>query len=685
MPRYKFKWSNLPPSLLDALCRELLDLDNGDEDPAAALREACGARPDEEFIREAWPTLLKSWLPTATEARTRIVHALQEAHHDKALVKGRGAQLAYLKDLRNAKHLREIVWEELVAAGEVERTSEQDHDQAGEEESSQSQVKRHKRTTAAGKPSTGADSEIISKEEGKSQDSQPGNGVIQLDDSALTLADLERRLWDAANALRGPVDPADFKNYVFPMLFWKWISDTWEWEHRQAVEEIGRDLNEEVEADYHRFALPDGTRWSEVSTKTDNIGTRIQKALGQIEQANARTLAGIFGDAAWGNKERLPESALVGLINSFNSLRLSPDQITHDMLGQAYEYLLKNFADESGQKAGEFFTPRQVVHLLVGILEPEPGESIYDPAAGSGGMLVDTINYVRERGGDHRTLRLYAQEVNLTTGAIARMNLYLHEIEDFKVVRGDSLRSPGFRNPDGTPSKFDVVIANPPFSLQNWGADMWAADPRSFCGVPPATKGDYAWVQHMVYSMDEVNGRVGVVMPLGVLFRGGVEAKIRQCLVELDRLEAVIGLPANLFYSTSIPASLMIFRARKPDQRRNHILFIDGSARFVKGRNQNHMSLDDTKAILTAFLTGGDDSDDKDGVHVRLVSFDEIKANAFDLNIKRYVRSNRVEGDDLGTVLAAYQAARAARIQAERVMVERLRAAGIADFGVVDG
>lgn len=329
---------------------------------------------------------------------------------------------------------------------------------------------------------------------------------------------LERRLWDAANALRGPVDPADSKTYVFPMLFWKWISDSWDYEHAQAVREYGTEVEPEVEADFHRFNLPEGCHWRDVATKTDNLGSRIATALGRIEQANADSLAGIFGDAAWGNKERLPESSLVALIDAFNGLALNPDHVAHDVLGQAYEYLLKNFADESGKKAGEFFTPRQVVRLIVRMLDPQPGESIYDPAAGSGGMLVETINSVRAHGGDTRTLRLYGQEVNLTTAAIARMNLFLHEIEDFKIVRGDTLRSPGLRKPDGTISQFDVVIANPPFSLSNWGADLWAADPRSFCGVPPVKNGDFAWVQHMVSSMTEGTGRVGVVMPHGVLF-----------------------------------------------------------------------------------------------------------------------------------------------------------------------
>ena len=497
---------------------------------------------------------------------------------------------------------------------------------------------------------------------------------------SVSLDELERRLWDAANALRGPVDPADFKTYVFPVLFWKWISDSYDWERAQAVAEYGEDVDPEVEADFHQFDLPAGTHWRDVTVKTANLGTAIQTALGKIEQANPDSLAGIFGDASWGNKERLPESALVNLINAFNGMTLNPDEVSHDLLGQGYEYLLKNFADESGKKAGEFFTPRQIVRLLIRILDPQSGESVYDPAAGSGGMLVETINTVRDHGGDTRTLRLYGQEVNLTTSAIARMNLYLHDIEDFKIVRGDTLRSPGLRQPDGRLSTFDVTVANPPFSLSNWGSETWAADPRSTCGVPPAKNGDFAWVQHMLASMDPKSGRVGVVMPHGVLFRGGAEGRIRQCLLEQDRLEAVIGLPANLFYSTTIPACLLIFRADKAAERRKHILFVDGSRRFTKGRNQNSIGDDDISAILTAYETG-DDPDGEGGVHVRLVPFAEIEANGFDLNIGRYIKGVQEDTVDLPTALAAYEEARAARIESEKTLFGRLRVAGIADFG----
>lgn len=492
----------------------------------------------------------------------------------------------------------------------------------------------------------------------------------------ITQQELETRLWDAANALRGPVDPADFKTYVFPMLFWKWISDTWAYERCEALDEYGDDLDDEIEADFHRFEMPAGTLWSEVTTKVKNLGAEIARTFQQIEKANPRSLAGVFGDASWGNQDRMPESALLGLIKAFNQIQLDPSTVSHDLLGAGYEYLLKNFADESGKKAGEFFTPREVVHLLVGILEPQPAEAVYDPACGSGGMLVATINQLRDSGMDQRTLRLYGQEINLTTSSIARMNLFLHEIEDFDIKRGDTLRTPAFKDTSGAVRQFDVVIANPPFSLANWGADRWAADPRAICGVPPAKNGDFAFVQHMVSSMKPGTGRVGVVMPHGVLFRGGAEGRIRQCLIEKNLLEAVVGLPPNLFYSTQIPACLLIFRDQKPIERNHHVLFIDGSARFDKDKNQNRMSGDDVNTLVEAYRTG-EVPDGEGGVNVRLVPFGEIKDNGFDLNIGSYIKVAAEEAAELGTALIEYADARQRRVRAETIMFERLAAAGI--------
>jgi type I restriction enzyme M protein len=491
----------------------------------------------------------------------------------------------------------------------------------------------------------------------------------------VTQQELESRLWDAANSLRGPVDPADFKAYVFPLLFFKWVSDTWDMEHEHAVADFGDDVGGQEEADYHRFDVPEGCHWDDLRTTTTNVGVKLQRILGRLEEANPAKLAGIFGDVAWANKERLPEPALLNLIDTFDGLTLNPEAVPNDLLGAAYEYLLRQFADESGKKAGEFFTPRAVVNLLVHLLDPQPGERIYDPAVGSGGMLVETISTVREKGGDPRTLRLYGQEVNLTTAAIARMNLYLHDIEDFQILRGDTLRDPKFRTETGDIEHFDVVVANPPFSLKKWGADTWANDPRAICAVPPAGNGDLAWVQHMVSSMAPTSGRVGVVMPHGVLFRGGVEQKIRQCLIEKDLLDTVVGLPSNLFYSTSIPACLLLFRAQKPPERKGKVLFVDGSARFTKGRNQNQMTPEDIHAITEAFRTGIDPGDGG-RVGVRSVEVSEMEATGWDLNITRYLSFERGPEVDVEAALVALRQAQDALRHAEARLDQRLTEAG---------
>ena len=496
---------------------------------------------------------------------------------------------------------------------------------------------------------------------------------------SLIRQELETRLWAAANSLRGPVDPSDFKAYIFPLLFFKRVSDTWDDEHARAAADFGKDLTAEVEADYHRFQLPAGCHWSDLRRLHENVGVGLQNILDRIQGANPETLAGIFGDVQWASKEKLPEHALLNLVSAFDGMDLRPTNVGHDVLGAAYEYLLKQFADESGKKAGEFFTPRSVVRLLSMILAPQPGDTVYDPAVGSGGMLVEAANEVVASGGSVNTMRFYGQEVNLTTSAIARMNLFLHDIEDARVLRGDTLREPKFLDARGRLERFDVVITNPPFSLKNWGADVWAHDPwsRPSCGVPPASNGDFAWVQHMLASMRAETGRVGVVMPHGVLFRGAAEGAIRECLIRGDLLEAVIGLPANLFYSTSIPACLLIFRTTKPAERRGHVLFVDGSKRFTKGRNQNAMRDEDVEALLAGYRSGTDPDGDG-GAGVRLVPREEIETNGWDLNIGRYIKGAAADVVDVATALAELREAQAALRDAEARLDERLAEAGLA-------
>src|SRR3990170_318617 len=378
----------------------------------------------------------------------------------------------------------------------------------------------------------------------------------------IDLKTLESHLWEAANILRGsPVDRSDWKSYILPLLFYKRICDVWDEEYQEMVETYGEDF-----ADEHRFQIPEGCHWRNVRETPLNVGAALQNAMRGIEAANQVHLYGVFGDAQWTNKDRLPDALLKDLIEHFSALRMGNKQVTGDVVGDAYEYLIKKFADATNKKAGEFYTPRSVVRLMIEMLDPREGESIYDPACGTGGMLLEATHHVRERHEDDRTLwgRIFGQEKNLTTSAIARMNLFLHGAADFQIVRGDTLRNPAFFSGDNL-ATFDCVIANPPFSLEKWGDEVWGSDPfgRNFAGMPPGKSGDYAWVQHMIKSMAPKTGRMAVVLPHGALFRMGAEGAIRKKVLGMDLLEAVIGLGPNLFYGTGLTACILVFRQRK--------------------------------------------------------------------------------------------------------------------------
>ena len=368
--------------------------------------------------------------------------------------------------------------------------------------------------------------------------------------------ELESYLWGAAVLLRGLIDAGDYKQFIFPLLFFKRICDVWDEEYQDIVDETGDDqLGWFPES--HRFQIPDYCHWEHVREKSINVGAALQWAMREIEKANPDTLYGVFGDAQWSNKERLSDALLKDLIEHFSKLPLGNKNVNSDLLGDAYEYLIKKFADATNKKAGEFYTPRSVVRLMIDMLDPKEAETIYDPACGTGGMLLAAVHHVKEMHGDVKRLwgKLYGQEKNLTTSSIARMNLFLHGIEDFQVVRGDTLRTPAFFEGDRL-ATFDCVIANPPFSLEKWGEELWLSDPfgRNFAGLPPSSSGDFAWVQHMVKSMADVSGRMAVVLPQGALVRKGVEGNIRQKLLEMDLVEAVIGLAPNLFYGTGLAA-----------------------------------------------------------------------------------------------------------------------------------
>jgi type I restriction enzyme M protein len=451
----------------------------------------------------------------------------------------------------------------------------------------------------------------------------------------INLSTLESHLWESANILRGPVDAADFKSYIFPVLFFKRISDVFDEEVSTALEESEGDHDYALFPEHHRFLIPEGCHWRDVRAKTNNVGAALQRALREIEKANPRTLYGIFGDAGWSNKERLSDELLRDLIEHFSRLPLSNKNITSDVLGQAYEYLIKKFADQTNKKAGEFYTPRSVVRLMIDMLDPKAGETIYDPACGTGGMLLEAVHHVQESGGEIRSLigKLFGQEKNLTTSGIARINLYLHGVEDFRVERGDTLRQPAFFEGDRL-STFDCVIANPPFSLERWGEDVWVNDPygRNFAGVPPRKSGDFAWVEHMIKSMAARTGRMAVVLPHGALFRMGVEGKIRRHILETDALEAVIGLGPNLFYGTGLAACILVMRAFKTKERKGKVLFIDASRLFRRGRNQNTLEPEYAGQILKLYR-------DYESVAsiAKVATLGQIEKHEWNLNIPRYV------------------------------------------------
>jgi type I restriction enzyme M protein len=454
----------------------------------------------------------------------------------------------------------------------------------------------------------------------------------------IKLKDLEAHLWQAAHIITGPIDASDYKTYIFPILFFKRICDVYDEEFADAMSQV-HDVELAMGDMFHRLKIPATCHWKHVFAETKDIGQALKDAFRGIELAN-ENLLGIFGDASWTNKERLSDELLSTLLNHFNRINLGVASVRDDDMGRAYEYLIKRFADKANKKAGEFYTPRTIVRLMVNILDPQAGESVYDPACGTGGMLLETIHHVKENGGDPRLLKIKGQEKNLTTEAIARMNLFLHGQEDFDIVRGDTLRDPKFIVEDKL-EQFDCVIANPPFSLQEWGCDKWTSDPygRAEMGLAPQTNGDFAWVQHMLTSLND-KGRMAVVLPHGVLFRAGAEGKIRTELLKKNRIEAIIGVASNLFYGTGIPACILVLRKSRSASQKDHVLIINAEEIFTKGRAQNTLTEQQADQIYRTYKeqrSKGIEATPVVGV-TRWVPITEIKANDFNLNIARYVQ-----------------------------------------------
>lgn len=469
----------------------------------------------------------------------------------------------------------------------------------------------------------------------------------------LSQQELESYLWGAANLLRGLIDAGDYKQYVFPLLFFKRLSDVWDEEYHTAFDETSDVSYARATAD-DRFVIPEGAHWSDVRTASRDVGRALLNAFRAVEAANPGRLSGAFGNAAWTDKAQLPDETLKNLIEHFSRHTLSLSAVPEDELGNGYEYLIKQFADDSGHTAQEFYTNRTLVHLMVQMLEPQPGERIYDPTVGTGGMLISALAEVKRRGGDTRTLGLYGQELINITAAIARMNLVLHGVEDFQIAAGNTLSDPAFIERDRLQT-FDVVLANPPYSIKKWSREAWQNDPwgRNFLGTPPQGRADYAFFQHILKSLDPMTGRCAILFPHGVLFRNE-EADMRRKLIESDLLECVLGLGPNLFYNSPMEACVVVCRTRKPASRQEKILFVDAVHEVAREQAQSFLKPEHQARILMAYQAFCDDPG-----FARVITNAELLGKGGNLSIPRYVRpigngATEGAGQDLKTDWTAF-------------------------------
>ncbi len=449
----------------------------------------------------------------------------------------------------------------------------------------------------------------------------------------INLETLKAHLWKSADILRGHIDAADYKNYIFGLLFLKRISDVFDEEVEKIVRETGNKKIAYEDRDYHDFFVPKRAMWDYLKSLTHNLGEAINKANDFLEEENPESLEGVLSAVDFNDKDRLPDHILSQLINHFSKIRLrNKDLEKPDILGDAYEYLIAQFASSAGKKGGEFYTPKEVVELLVEILDPKEGMRICDPACGSGGMLIQSVYHLKREGENPKNISLYGQEMNVGTWAICKMNLLLHGLQNAQIKRCDTLRDPQLLV-KGKLMQFDIVIANPPFSLKNWGYERAQSDPykRFRFGIPPKGYADYAFVQHMITTVNS-KGKVGVVLPHGDLFRGGTEGKIREGIIEEDLLEAVIGLPSKLFYGAGIPACLFILNKNKPKERKGKVLFIYGANDYLEGKKQNKLRKEDIKKIVSTFREYKPIKK-----YCNSIPISEIRENDYNLNITRYI------------------------------------------------
>lgn len=467
----------------------------------------------------------------------------------------------------------------------------------------------------------------------------------------IQLEELKSFLWGAATRLRGQIDAAGYKEYIFPLLFFKRISDVYDEQYAGFLHDGGEEYAN-MQSQELAIRIPDGAHWKDVRQVTENVGQRLVEAFIAIEQANPGEetdgrvvggLDGIFGPKdGWTNKAKMPDHIITGLIEDFSKYDLSLASCPADEMGQAYEYLVGKFADDAGNTAQEFYTNRTVVTLMAEILQPKPNESIYDPTCGSGGMLVKCLDYLRLKGQPWQGVKVFGQEINALTSAIARMNLYLNGVEDFSIVREDTLAHPAFV--DGSHlRKFDIVLANPPYSIKTWDREAFAHDRwgRNMFGTPPQGRADYAFIQHIIASMNEKNGRCAVLLPHGILFRNE-ETDVRRRLILSDTIEAVIGLGPNLFYNAPMEACVLICNNHKADSLRHKIIFINAVKDVTRKNAESLLEEKHIRKIVSAYHSSGDIDSFK-----RTVSLEEIENNKFDLSIQKYVFINELASDNL--------------------------------------
>jgi len=465
----------------------------------------------------------------------------------------------------------------------------------------------------------------------------------------MTQQELEKYLWGAATYLRGTIDAGDYKQYIFPLLFFKRISDVYDEEYELALKESDGDLEYASFEENHRFQIPDGAHWKDVREITVNVGTAIRDASRAIEKANPDTLYSIFGDASWTNKDRLSDEILTNLIEHFSKHSLNNTNVPSDQLGDAYEYLIKQFADDSGHTAAEFYTNRTVVRLMTLIMDPQPGETVYDPTCGSGGLLLNCALQLKKAGKEYRTLKLYGQEINLITSAISRMNMFMHGIEEFDIIRDDTLANPGFIEYDEL-KKFNVILANPPYSIKRWDQKSFKNDPygRNMWGTPPKGCADYAFQQHIHKSLDEKNGRTAILWPHGILFRE-MEKDIRENMIKTDTVECVIGLGPNLFYNSPMEASILVSNNNKREESIGKILFIDALNEVKKEKVNSFLTDQNIDKIYSVYA----DFKEVEGFS-RIMTMQEVLDNDANLKVSQYIRSSKLPDKETGTLQELY-------------------------------